>query len=118
MSQSAIDGRTTCRPRPPAAPPPPGWTDLVGQLEAAYSSTVQQPYTFGARDGIALAKLRNEVKAPDDVILGVWRSALTSGQWPKVRDVPGLAQHWNVLLANASERPRVALLAVDRPRGA
>lgn len=95
---------------------PPG--DLIAGLASAYHDATRQPYTFRPKDRVAVMRLRNEIKAPDNVIFDVWCFALKSSAFPKVRDVAGLEAHWNTLLAQASERPRTSLLAVDRPRTA
>jgi hypothetical protein len=92
--------------------------ELVVWLAGAYHDAIRQPYTFRPKDKLAIGRLRKDIQAPDNVIIDVWCFALKSNAWPKVRDVAGLEAHWNTLLAQASERPRSHLLAVDRPRTA
>lgn len=104
---------------PPAAAP--GWKELVDGICSAYSELFRVPYAFKAKDGASLSQLRNMTPTPpDSYILAVWRHALATDAWPKVRSVPALASRWNDCVANY-QRPqqnRVALLAVDRPRTA
>ena len=108
---------------PPPPPPAPGWKELVDSICNAYSELFRVPYAFKAKDGVALSQLRGLTPTPpDSYILAVWRHALATDVWPKVRSVPALASRWNDCVANyqrpAGQSRGVALLAIDRPRTA
>jgi hypothetical protein len=94
-----------------------GFRQLTDSICEAYAHAVGQPYSFSPKHGVAVAKLL-KLGVPAELLLAVWAHALKSEEFPKVRDVSGLGQHWNTLLAQFQRPPRRAngYDAVDRPR--